>query len=349
MVRLPHSQIQAWIERALVAAQVLPDHAKIIAQALVQTSLWGIDSHGIARLPHYLNRLTRRSINPRPVFQFERTGPATGRFNGDHGHGIVICFEASRHAVNLAREVGAGVVGIFHSSHCGAIGLYSRDIAKKGLIGIVFTHSDSFVVPHGGKKAFFGTNPISIALPRPEPLEPVCLDLATSIVPWNRIMNARRENTPVPLGLGVDENGEETTDPHRIVALKPVGEHKGYALAFVIDALCGPLNGMPFGPHIPKMYGDLDQYRYLGSLIIAIDPNRFIGLAHFASTVDRMCQEIKSENPSILFPGEPEIRNAQQRSTEGIPVEDALISELDAWATRLALPTFSTLCHTPVL
>ncbi len=343
MLYISHEKIQSWVVCALKKLEINDAHAAKIAWALVQTSLWGIDSHGIARLPHYLNRFSRKSINPNPRFVFEQTSASCGRLNGDHGHGVVVCFEALEHSIALASESGTGAVGISHSSHCGAIGLYTRAAARRGFISIAFTHSDSFVVPYGGKKPFFGTNPISIALPRAKSPDPVCLDLATSIVPWNRIMNARRENVSVPLGLGVDREGNDTTDPHKIIALKPMAEHKGYVLAFIIDALCGPLNGMPFGPHIPKMYDDLDQHRYLGSFILTIDPQRFSGLDYFSQAVDQMCAEVKRENSEILFPGEPEIITEKKRIIDGIPVENSLRHELDEWAQRLNIPLFSSL------
>jgi ureidoglycolate dehydrogenase (NAD+) len=343
MLLISHKKIEPWITDALIKLTLPESHARTISSALVQTSLWGIDSHGIARLPHYFNRLTRKSINPNPKFHFTRTGAGTGRFNADHGHGIIACFEATHHAIDLASESGVGAVGIYNSSHCGSIGLYTREAARRGFIALAFTHSDSFVVPYGGKKPFFGTNPISIALPRSVGSEPVCLDMATSVVPWNRIMNARRENVTVPPGLGVDSEGNDTTDPHKIIALRPLAEYKGYALAFVIDALCGPLNKMPFGPHIPKMYGDLDQHRHLGSFILLIDPERFSGLNYFREVVNRMCDEVKKENLGILFPGEPEIETEKHRSITGIPIERALGSELDAWAQRLNISPFSSL------
>ncbi len=304
--------------------------AGVVARSLVQTSLWGIDSHGIARLPHYVRRLQAGSIETRPVFYFQRTGPCTGQFDGGHGLGILVCRRAMQEAIALARENGAGIVGCRHSSHCGAIGLYGRQAADEGLIGFALTHSDAFVVPTHGKFAFVGTNPICIAVPSASG-DPICVDMATSAVPINRVMNARRTGSLLPEGLAFDDRGDPTVDPNRVAGLAPAAEHKGYALGFLIDILCGPLNGMPFGPHIPAMYGDMAVRRNLGSLVAAIDPGRFAGGNALAETVARMAEEARRQprqDCEVMAPGDPEYRAQRRRQREGIPLDAALMQEL---------------------
>jgi len=335
---LPAPALLEWGTAALAAAGVPPEDAAQTTRMLVQTSLWGIDSHGVARLPHYLNRITQGSIAVRPELAFKRTAAGTGQVDGGHGLGFVVCEFAMRHAIGLSGEAGVGAVGVANSSHCGAIGLYTRQAARAGMIGVGFTHSDSFVTPHGGTKAFFGTNPISIAIPGTDPERPFCVDMATSIVPWNRIMNARREGVSVPVGLGVDAEGRDSTDPARITAVKPMAAHKGYALAFAIDMLCGPLNGMTYGPHLTKMYEQLDQRRRLGSFFLAIDPARFAGGAVLAGVLVAAIAEAKAQKEGVLAPGDPEYLTAETRTRSGIPVEPGLWAEIADWSGRLRIP-----------
>jgi ureidoglycolate dehydrogenase (NAD+) len=311
---------------------VPPADARRVAESLVQTSLWGIDSHGIARLPHYLRRIQTGSIEARPVMRFTATGPCTGTLDGGHGLGILVCHQAMQEAIRMARTHGVGVVGCHHSTHCGAIGLYGRQAAREGLIGVAFTHSDAFVVPHGGRAAFLGTNPLCITVPSDEG-PPVCLDMSTAATTMNRIMNARREGQPLPSGVALDRKGRPTTDAQAVAALLPMGGHKGYALGFLIDVLCGPLNGMPFGPHIPIMYGDFSARRHLGSLMIAVDPLRFAGGRSLSTVVARMAREARQQPPAapgreILVPGDPEYRAERTRLRRGIPVEPGLQQEL---------------------
>jgi ureidoglycolate dehydrogenase (NAD+) len=335
---IDHKKIQLWAMDCLQFLDVPSHDALIVSDALIQTSLWGIDSHGIARLPHYLARIQAGSIEAKPAIQVKETGPCTAQLTGGHGLGMVICDQAMGVAIRLAQQNGVGVVGISESTHCGAIGLYSRKAALSGLIGIAFTHSDALVVPFGGKERFLGTNPISIAFPRLGS-QPLCLDMATSAIPWNRVMNARRENQELPDGVAIDATGAFTTDPHKTSALFPLGGaeygYKGYGLALMVDILCGPLNGMPFGPNVSVMYGDLSQRRNLGSLMLAIDPARFAGGPALAETVLQITQTLKQQPGTILFPGEPEYLCEERRRREGIPIEPGLLKEMRLWSEKL--------------
>ena len=338
MIRfLPVEDVREWVRALFRAAGVPATDASAAAAMLVQTSLWGIDSHGIARVPHYLNRLSRGSIAAKPKLSFERTAVGTGTVDGGHGLGFIVSQYAMSRALELATESGIGAVGITNSSHCGAIGLYARQATAAGMIGIAFTHSDSFAVPFGGKEKFFGTNPIAIAIPSTDPERPFCVDMATSIIPWNRIANAKRENRPIGSGLAVDADGHDTTDPHQVAGVKPMGEHKGYALAFAIDMLCGPLNGMAYGPHVTPMYTELDKHRRLGSLMIAIDPRRFAGGATLFATVAAAMTEVRQQ-PGVQSPGDPEYRCAEERTRTGIPLEPGLRAEYVEWSERLGVP-----------
>ena len=220
VVNVGAEPLTEWAIACLRHFDLPEDDARCLAESLVQTSLWGIDSHGIARLTHYLNRLAHGSINPAPQIVVTRSGPATAQVAGDRGLGIVIAHRANRVAMEIAREQGVGAVGVSDSSHCGAVGLYARAAAREGLIGFAFTHSDKIAAPHGGHRPFLGTNPIAMAFPR-EGSEPVCLDMATTSIPWNRVMNARREGGAIAPGVAVDADGHDTTDAQQAAAAPP--------------------------------------------------------------------------------------------------------------------------------
>ena len=330
-------KIENWAIEVFHKIGVPLDSAKIIAEALTKTSLWGIDSHGIARITHYLGRFENGTLNKTPTLKFNQTASGTGQLDGDDGHGIVIMTSATQHAIELAKNAGVGVVGVSNSSHCGAIGLYTRQITEAGMVGIAFTHADALVIPHGGNKPFFGTNPISIAFPTETKEEPICIDMATSIVPWNYMINAKREQSKVPLGLGVDKDGNDSEIANDIVAVKPMAEHKGYALAFLIDMLCGPLNGMNYGPNMTSMYKDLDKKRKLGSLVIAIDPERFGGKDTIRHVGSAIINQVKEHGDNVLFPGQPEYISKQKRVLEGIPISNAIAKDFNTWSDKLGI------------
>ena len=333
--------LSAWGTSCLVKLGVPAEYARFTAQSLVKTSLWGIDSHGIARLPHYLGRLQAGSLTPAPAMRFEKSGPCTGMLDGDHGLGLVVCRRATQEAIALAKENGLGFIGVRESSHCGAIGLYGRMIAEAGLIGIVMTHSDAFVAPHRGFTKFLGTNPLCLSAPNAEG-RPVCLDMATSAAAWNHIMNARREDRQITDDLAYDEEGEPTTDPHAVACLRSMAGHKGYALAFIIEIFCGPLNGAPWGPNIPPMYGDLAARSHLGSFVGAMDPARFFGGATIAEEVARLAQLARAQptitpGMPILIPGDDHYACEERRQRRGIPVEPGLATQIAEWSVKLGV------------
>jgi ureidoglycolate dehydrogenase (NAD+) len=334
---IDHRKITDWGIRMFAKMGVPEADAAIIVNALVKTSLWGVDSHGIARITHYLGRFENGTINKHPKLELNKTAAATGQLDGDDGHGIVIMTTATNYAIALAQEAGTGVVGVSNSSHCGAIGLYTRQVTEAGMVGIAFTHADALVVPYGGNRPFFGTNPISIAFPTENTEEPICVDMATSIVPWNYMMNAKREKAKVPLGLGVDKHGNDSDNAEDIVAVKPMAEHKGYALAFMIDMLCGPLNGMNYGPNMTSMYKDLHKKRKLGSLVIAIDPARFGGKDNIRAVGTAIINQVKTHGDNVLFPGQPEYLSRTERMEKGIPVSDAIMADFNKWSDKLGM------------
>ena len=340
MQRVPRERLQGWALACLEKAGVPPPEARLVAQSLVQTSVWGVDSHGVLRLTHYLRRLTLGSIKAAAAPVVMRTGPVTAQVHGEDGLGIIHAALAMEVAIEMAKEHGAGIVGVGHSSHCGAMQLYTRMAAREHLVGIAMTHSSSIVVPHGGKQKYFGTNPVSIAVPRAAG-EPVCLDMATAQVAWNKVLNARIEGRALDEGVAVDEHGVPTTDASRAQAGIPLGGpiygYKGYGLAFVIDLLCGVMNGMTFGRHINGMYEELDQPRKIGHFLMALDPGRLAGAETLEATVDAVITDLRTQGEDILYPGEPEERAQRERLVTGIPIDDEALHDMREWSARLGV------------
>jgi ureidoglycolate dehydrogenase (NAD+) len=339
LTRLPHARLADWAARCLRASGVPEEDARVVADALVLTSLWGIDSHGVLRLTHYLDRLARGSIRADAPGRIEDSGPCSANMDGEHGLGILHCRRAMAHAMALAQANGIGVVGVRHSSHSGAVGLYARQAANAGLVGIALTHASSIVAPHGGSRGYFGTNPVSVAFPRGD--VPLCLDMATSQVAWNKVVNARVEGRALAPGLTLDAEGRPTTDPDRAQALVPLGGadygYKGYGLAMMIDLLCGALNGMAFGPRLARMYEELDQPQDLGHFVLALDPRRFAGGPTLEATVQAMGEDVVRAGDDVQLPGDPELRAERERRVEGIPVEPQALADMKNWSVRLGV------------
>jgi ureidoglycolate dehydrogenase (NAD+) len=339
--RLAHPRVAEWAAACLQAVAVPATDARVVADALVQTSLWGVDSHGVLRLTHYLNRLERGSIRADAAGIVEDTGPCTASVDGHDGLGILHARRAMERAIALARASGVGAVGVRHSSHCGAVGLYARQAAADGLIGMAVTQASAMVVPHGGQRGYFGTNPIALAFPRDD-AAPLCLDMATSQVAWNKVVNARVEGKSLAPGLTVDAEGKPTTDAEHARALLPLGGsdygYKGYGLAMMVDLLSGALNGMSFGPNLTRMYEDLDKPQDLGHFVLAIDPRRFAGGLTLAATVRAMSDDVVRAGDAVQVPGDPELRAERERRASGIPFEPQALADMKDWSARLGVP-----------
>jgi LDH2 family malate/lactate/ureidoglycolate dehydrogenase len=313
--------------------------ARLVAETLVESNLRGVDSHGVVRLPHYAKRLRNGTVKARPQISVRRTGPSTAMVEGDAGMGQLVAVRAMQEAISLAKQTGVGAVGARNSSHCGACAYFVELAVRESMVGVALTHTDSIMVPPGMKNIFLGSNPIAFGAPGGrEP--PVIIDLSTTHAAWGKVIVARQEGKPIPPDWGVDSRGKPTTDAAQVVGLAPTGGHKGYALALMIEILCAHLAGVPFGMHVTKMYGELDQPRNLGHFMLALDVARFTDPDAFRSQLDLLVREIRAQDPADpsrppLAPGDPERLSAARRAKEGIPLPDGLLAELNTLAASL--------------
>lgn len=322
-VRISANVLLKFTRSVLIKNKVRADVADHVANGLVQTSLRGVDSHGIRLLAHYINGVRGGRINTSPKYAFKKTSPSTGLFDADHTFGHASGIEAARRAIALAHEAGTGHVAVYNSTHFGAAAFYALEIARHDMIGMSFTNTDALIKTYGGKRPFLGNNPICVAVPC-EGEEPFCLDMATSIVTFNKIRQLRAARKKAPSGVGADRNGRNTTDPDRITMLEPVGGYKGYGLSMVVEMLCGLLTGMPYGPHIPKMFeAPMSARRYLGHFMSAIRIDCFQDAAAFKRRMTLMMNELRKEprldkKRPVQVAGDPEKDAAFERSAKGI-------------------------------
>lgn len=341
-ILVPESKLSIFVVDLLNAVGVPKDDAAIVADCLLTANLSGIDTHGVVRLAHYVRRLENGTIKAHPQLNFTQTAPSIGIMNGGDGLGHVVAYHATSHAMELAAEAGTGIVSIGNSSHFGMAGFYALRMVSEGYVGMSMTATDAFLVPFGARKAFFGTNPICFGFPTDG--IPIVLDMATSSIPYGKIALAAVEGDSIPDTWALDADGNPTTDPAAVAGLHPVAGPKGSGLAMVIDIFCSLLAGMPWGPHINKMYGEMDAPRHLGNFVMAIDTKRFMPLDIFKRNLDEMVSEFTALDPAagfdrVYYPGEIEGLRREQRRTEGIPVEAGLADELAELSQHYNVPS----------
>lgn len=338
---LSERHLSNFVVDILSAVGVPREDAAIVADCLVTANLSGVDSHGVVRLAHYVQRLENGTIKARPQLTFTQTAPAMGILDGGEGLGHVVAYHATTHALALAAEAGTGLVAIGNSSHFGMAGFYVLRMIEAGMAGISMTATDRMLVPFGARKAFFGTNPICFGFPTAG--IPVMLDMSTTGVAYGKVALAAVEGRTIPEHWGLDADGNPTTNPKAIAGLHPAAGYKGSGLAMVIDIFCSLLAGMPWGPHINRMYAEMEAPRHLGHFLMAIDVNRFLPLAHFKQHLGEMLQELTALEPAadfdqVCYPGQIEGLHRAQRRAEGIPIEPGLADELAALGRRYQVP-----------
>jgi ureidoglycolate dehydrogenase (NAD+) len=311
-----------------------------VAASLVWTSLRGTDSHGVARVPIYVERLRGGVLNPRPRPSVLRRDGAVAVVDGDQGPGQVAAVFATDRSIELAREFGVGVVSVRRSAHFGAAAYYAMRAAEQGLVAIALTNTEPLVIPYGGAEPALGTNPICLAAPSAGGIFNV--DMATSQVAMNRVWNARDEGRPIPEDWGVDADGRTTTDAAAVTAGMPLGGYKGYGLALMVEVLCGVLAGAGVRHGVGELYGGNREPQDTGHFHLAIDPERTVGRERFAAVLDGLLAELRAIPPApgfdeVLVAGDPEDRARTERERSGIPIEPALWGTLRDLSAELGV------------
>lgn len=332
-------RLQAYCEDLLIAAGLSTEDAKIVAEVLLVTSLEGIDTHGVSRLPIYLSRLQSGRINTCPVPRVEKTGAATATIDGDNGLGQLIAVQAMATAIELAQAAGMACVTVNNSNHFGASSYYCEMAAAADMIGIAFTNTPPGIPPWGGRSAYFGTNPIAFAFPGSE--HPVVIDMSSSVAARGNIIQAAKDGRSIPAGWAIDVNGLPTTDAKEALAgaVLPMGGPKGYAMALAVEFLAGVLSGAAVGKHVGWIYDESLEPVNIGHCFMVIQIERFMPIATFMDRTATMLAEIKEVPLSagcehILIPGERRKKIALTREDQGIPMNQALIDELNQFAAR---------------
>ena len=183
---------------------------------------------------------------------------------------------------------------------------------------------------YNGKNSFFGTNPICFAAPRKDE-EPFCIDMAPTYIPWNKILEKKENNQMLEVGVAVDKDGNETINPSDAQTLIGIGKYKGFALASMVEVLCSTLSGMPYGPHIPSMYGSsIKTKRNLGQFYLVFRNDVNVNSNEFMESLKKMSDEVRDQVPKsnkceVLMPNDPQVNSFKERSKNGIPVMENII------------------------
>lgn len=326
-------------QRIFVAAGTPEDLASHVARHLVKANLSGHDSHGVIRIPAYVQQIKsgRLVADGRPETVKER--PSAAVVDGKRGFGQVAASFAMDVAMRKAGETGAGVVSVRNCNHIGRLGDYSEQAAEQGYLAIVSFGSagagSGHSAPFGGAQRHFGTNPISLGVPGKE-TAPVVVDFATTVVAEGKLQVARAKHASLPPGCIVDKDGNPSTSPEDFYnggMILPFGGHKGYGLS-----LWTALIGAGLTAEQPAADG-----RGGGVVIMAIDPRAFTTEDAYTGTIDRMTDAVRDVPPAqgfgeVMLPGGPEAKSRAERSRDGVPVPADTWDAISGAARELGVP-----------
>jgi uncharacterized oxidoreductase len=346
--RVAVAELRSFVAAMFRASGSDAAEATLVGDHLVDANLAGHDSHGVIRVPKYLDWHARGMVlaNRHATIVRESAGHAV--VDGQFGYGQVIGREAMDLAIAKARQSGLCAIAIRNAGHLGRIGAWAEQAAQAGLASLHFVNTSGFgilVAPHGGSDRRLSANPIAAGAPGSDGV-PLVLDMSTSAIAEGKIQVARNRGELLPPGCTIDSEGRPTQDPAVFYgpppgALLPIGGHKGYGLSVFCEIFAGALTGggttHPENPTAGRLVNNM--------LSLVFDAEAFCGAQAFRDEIDRLAAWVRASPPAteggeVLLPGELERRNRARLVHDGLAL-DAVTRSLIAESARklsIALP-----------
>jgi LDH2 family malate/lactate/ureidoglycolate dehydrogenase len=331
---------EAFAHRLLLAHGLPEDDAATVASCLVSADLRGVDTHGLCRLPIYLDRVRHGRINPKPELAPRRITPAAALLDGRDGFGFVVGKRAMREAIDMARELGIGIVAARRSTHFGMAASYVQQALDAGFISLVFSNASPAMPPWGARTALLGTNPFAAGAPAGKH-PPFLLDMSPAVAARGKIRRAERRGEQIPLGYALDADGRPTTDPKAALGgvVQPIGTYKGSGLAMLMDILGGVISGAAFGGDVGDQYKVYDRPQDVGHFFLALKPGLFVPEDDYRARMDTLIERVRVSPTAegfdeVLVPGDPERRSEAERRRIGIPYSAGEVVALQDEATK---------------
>jgi delta1-piperideine-2-carboxylate reductase len=320
-------EVRQLVENCLMANGANRENAAAVGRTIAAAERDGCASHGLFRMPGYIASLRSGKVNGNAQPSVSRISPAVVRVDGDHGY-APLALEAGREAlIEAARENGIAAMALVNVHHFAALWVEVEPIAEAGCAAMAFTTYKPAVVPAGAKQPLFGTNPMCFGWPRGD-RPPMVFDQASASMARGEVMIAARDGHAVPLGTGVDADGNPTTEPQKIIeggALLPFGGHKGSTIAMMIELLVAGLTGMDFSYEAQKNDNNDGGPPNGGEFMLAIDPNRFGDADNWLQHSEAFLARLAGMEGAHM-PGNRRYANRAKTAAEGIQVIDSVLA-----------------------
>ncbi len=335
MERYDAEALTRWMGAVFEACRVSPADARCSADILARTSLRGIDTHGVSRVPAYVDRLLSGEVDPQAVPRAEWRDGAL-HIDGAAALGQLVAPFAVAEAVERSRELAAVSCTIRNSGHLGALGVFVLQAAEQGRIAFLCQKTPPLIALPGSSRAAIGNNPLAFAAPLGGGRPPLVFDMAASVVARGQVLQAARDGNPIPDDWALAPDGSPTTDAALALqgAMRPAGGHKGIGLAMLVECLAGSLAGsmtLSQGSH-----QDSGSAGGISAFLLVVNPDRFLGRAAFDASMDEWLQHyLRSGGPQARYPGQRQAASEAGRRAGGIPVPASVLRELAATGERV--------------
>jgi hydroxycarboxylate dehydrogenase B len=337
MATVEAQKLTGLVRDMFFAAGCSSEESERIARYLVTANLTGHDSHGVQRVPRYLQwKEEGVFVADRKVKIISETA-VLAVLDGQHGFGQTVAPQAVEIGIKKCQAMGLAAVALRNAGHVGRVGDWAEMAAAADLVSIHFVNAAAsvLVAPYGGVDRRFSTAPYCVGIPRPGQF-PLILDFATSLVAEGKVLNASLGGKPIPSDALISPDGRTSDDPYVLYgdctpsgprdyqkgegAIRAFGGHKGSGLALMCELLGGSLTGTGAAREGRRFAN--------GMLSFYLDWRRIEPDGYFASDVAQFIEHVKRARPAkigeeVLVPGEPEQRTRAQRLREGVPLPDA--------------------------
>lgn len=337
--------LEAFARTTVESAGATPETADIVAQSLVSSDLVGHSSHGVVRLSYYVDQIATGSVNPTAMPAIENAG-AFYQIDGSGAFGQVTGQQAVELLIETTNERGIGVVGVRNSGHLGRIGKWADSIADEGFLFASWVNLQGGaqrIAPPGTADRRLGTNPLTFAVPTFDTLPfNLLYDGATSQVAHGKIIERDGSEERLPEAWTIRNTGEPVEYAadfeDQIGALLPLGGleagHKGFGLATMAELFASIVGNGPVSTE------ESQEWVGNGAAVLAIDPTIFTPEEQISARIEALVEYLRSAEPidddgEVLLPGEPEYLTLQERRREGIPIEEAVVDNLETVAAKL--------------
>ena len=322
---MTEADIQQLVTDCLLANGCNQDNAAALARTIGAAERDGSASHGLFRMPGYIASLRSGKVDGCAEPSVERIAPAVVQVDGKRGYAPLALEKGRRALIEAAQENGIAAMALVNVHHFAALWVEVEPIAEAGLVAMAFTTYKPAVVPAGAKQPLFGTNPMCFGWPRGDQ-PPLVFDQASASMARGEVMIAARDGHSVPLGTGVDAEGNPTTDPAKIIeggALLPFGGHKGSTIAMMIELLVAGLTGMDFSYEAQVNDNNDGGPPNGGEFMLAIDPNRFGDGDNWLQHSEDFLARLAGMDGAHI-PGNRRYANRAAHASHGIAVKQAV-------------------------